>query len=98
MSKPVCTLIGVGPGKGTAIARKFSSDRQVLASRQNSTSCSVMCEQPSSALYHHADPLNARVSGPGPFPKTYRSAPALQPPAHIRQPGNRLACFTQAKS
>jgi len=31
MSKPVCALIGVGPGNGTAIARKFSSEGYKIA-------------------------------------------------------------------
>ena len=31
MSKPVCAVIGVGPGNGTAIARKFSSEGYKIA-------------------------------------------------------------------
>ena len=31
MSNPVCAVIGVGPGNGTAIARKFSSEGYKIA-------------------------------------------------------------------
>jgi NADP-dependent 3-hydroxy acid dehydrogenase YdfG len=31
MSKPVCAVIGIGPGNGTAIARKFSSEGYKIA-------------------------------------------------------------------
>src|SRR5262249_42787391 len=31
MSKPVCAVIGIGPGNGTAIARKFSSKGYKIA-------------------------------------------------------------------
>jgi NAD(P)-dependent dehydrogenase (short-subunit alcohol dehydrogenase family) len=31
MSNPVCAVIGVGPGNGAAIARKFSSEGYKIA-------------------------------------------------------------------
>ena len=31
MSNPVCAVIGVGPGNGSAIARKFSSEGYKIA-------------------------------------------------------------------
>jgi NAD(P)-dependent dehydrogenase (short-subunit alcohol dehydrogenase family) len=42
MSKPVCTLIGVGPGNGTAIARKFSSEGYKIALLSRSESVAAI--------------------------------------------------------
>lgn len=63
MTKPVCVIIGVGPGNGAALARKFSTQGyQIALCSRNQTYLNELANQIGSAAiyaYDAADPNSA---------------------------------------
>ncbi len=57
MAKRVCMVIGVGPGNGAAIARRFASDGYEvgLVARTAELSRALVAEIGASARFHRAD-------------------------------------------
>ena len=52
MPKPVCVVVGVGPGTGAAIARRFAADHAIaLVARTTETSAELARELPGARAY-----------------------------------------------
>lgn len=65
MNKPVCAVIGVGPGNGTAIARKFSEQGYAVAlcSRTRSKLDALAKDLPAAAAFAY-DVTDPEAAGP----------------------------------
>ena len=60
MSKPVCVVVGVGPGNGAAFARRFSAEGYAVALLSRSTGLtSALAEQLPSAIALPCDVTDA---------------------------------------